>query len=316
MSDAATVSLSKDDDIDAMPAIRDQAGPWPRFWSRLVDINIWAFVLGMIVTLLFPEFAQQEAFTRSGGDALFGAFLLPFALIGDAFILAAFGNTPGRALAGIRVETIRHEQLSLLTAFKRNLRIYFHGLALGFPLFTLVTLSNSFKRLKTQQTSWDEALFTRVYATSNNTARTILVAILALGANVIGAAISASERANPSNAYDYEQSADSGSSTDPIAEQLAKNAATIEPGMIDEITRLDSADAAGRTLTYHYTLLRRDVTDEQFKEFFYNTNVPKLCAKSEVITDLRDYQITYRFEYSMPNAASPLSYDVTWDNCS
>lgn len=309
MIEAATVNLSKE--IDTAPAMRDQAGAWPRFWSRLFDVYLWSFAIGLLIAFLFPEFFQKEEFEGPGGEALLGLFILPISLVVDAVILSLFGNTVGRALAGIRVETIRHEHLDISTALKRNMRLWFSGLALGIPLIALVTYRRNFDRLvKGDQTSWDEDLYTRVYAIRSNRARTWLVAVLAIALNIVPVAIEAANKADSGTSYEQGEVA-----SDPVAEQLATAAAEVKPTMIDDITKLESADASGRTLTYHYSVLRRDVSDAQFERFFYEKNVPELCANSDIRRDLKDYQVTYRYEYSIPNADAPLIFDVTWDSC-
>jgi hypothetical protein len=300
--------------------LRDQATPWPRFWAKLVDINVWGIPVALLIGLLFPEFSSRPAFEGAGGSALFGALILPFALSIDAVILSAFGNTPGRALVGIRVETIRHERLDLRTAFKRNARVYFFGMAIGFPLAAMFTYLGNFNKLRNgEQTSWDKQLYTRVYNSGNNSVRTALAAVLALGITIADRTYSAmQDRANRSsldNPAMVAQSENPTSSRDPIADELKAAAAEIKPQQVDEITRLDRAEADGRVFTYYYTIIRRDASDKQFYDFFKTKVVPGVCSSGDQAKSMKDYGITYRYSYMMPNADSPLLREITWADC-
>lgn len=92
---------------------------------------------------------------------------------------ALFGTTPGKWVAGLRVRTLRNEKPPLGDLLARNLRMYFSGLALGFPLVSLFTIVRSFHVLKANElVSWDTVSNTRVYDVGSSLARTWLAAVL------------------------------------------------------------------------------------------------------------------------------------------
>lgn len=287
-------------------------------------MSLWGLALGFTVGYVFPTFASQEMF-QDGGEGLLGAMLLPFSLAIDAIILAAFGNTPGRALAGIRVEKVARHRLDAVTALSRNARVWFFGMAIGFPLFALVAYARHYSNLKSGgQTSWDTMLETRVHNVNGSARRTALTAVLWLALIAIPTVFVAAqeqrfaaERRTMTQDAPVEVAAPNSIAPagDPIAAELQVAAASIKPKMIDSITRLDSGTAEGRTFTYHYTILRRDASDERFKEFFNSTTRPNVCANSDLGPLMRDYGITYIYEYSMPNTVQPLTFQIVWADC-
>ena len=157
---------------------RAMAKPWSRYWSRMLDIHLWSWPVTFGVAALFPAQTNALLVYDERGYALF--FLsLPLIMVVDAFCLALLGNTPGRAIVGIRVETIRHQRLPVPIALYRNGLVYLKGLGLGIPLVALWTLISSvYNASAGEQTSWDKDLYTRVYDVSSGPVRTFICAIL------------------------------------------------------------------------------------------------------------------------------------------
>lgn len=313
-----TEAVAGEDEFSYDAEDRVEARPWPRFWSRLLDLSIWITVVGSTAGLLFTDFVMLPAFQGSG-VGLFGVVLLPFALALDALTLALVGNTPGRALVGLRVERLDGERVTIMQALSRNAQIWIFGMAFGIPIIALFTYNNNSSKLNSgKQTSWDEAIGTRVYNISNSMVRTVAAAVLVITATIADRAYSVIEDnqrralANASTASNQNREA---STVDPIAAEMATSAATVKTQMLDEITRLDSASSEGRTYIYHYTILRRDVDDKGLAAFFQKSIVPKTCADTNTVTLLRDFQASYRYEYTMPNKADPLVFNISWSDC-
>lgn len=105
---------------------------------------------------------------------------------------------------------------------------------------------------------------------------------------------------------------------DPIASELTQAASEVNretPKSIDPITTLESVTAEGRRLTYHYRLSRRDGTDEQLRKFVRRNGVASACKNTDMLRAMKDYQVTYRYSYMMPNAADPVFVDATLSEC-
>jgi uncharacterized RDD family membrane protein YckC len=290
---------------------RAMARPWPRFWSRCLDMQIWSWPLGYAVAVLFPS-QTLGLLANDNQGYLLGFLLIPLIMVVDAFCLALLGNTLGRAIVGIRVETIRHERLSVPTALKRNALVYLKGLGLGIPFVALFTQVSSCNKVNAgEQTSWDKDLYTRVYDVSSNPTRTMICAVLVVIAIAAPKIIEEIDRQRQLAATENTLVP----SEDPIEKQLKDAADAVKPQMVDDITRLNSAEVEGRTFIYNYSITRRDVSDAAFRKFFADNIRPKVCREKDTALTMKDYQITYRYNYMMPNTSAPLSFEVKWADC-
>jgi uncharacterized RDD family membrane protein YckC len=157
------------------------AEPWLRFFARLVDIQIWAFLLAFTAGLLLPSLFQGQSFLTGGfGSKLFGWLLIPFALAVDAVSYSLLGNTPGKWVAGIKVKSLAGDKVSFLTYLKRNFSLYWFGLGLDIPLVVLVTMWRNYSHAEGNETvRWDESTGTRAFVRAPSTPR--IVAIGAIG---------------------------------------------------------------------------------------------------------------------------------------
>jgi hypothetical protein len=290
---------------------RAMAKPWSRFWSRYLDIAIWSLPLGYGVSVLFPTQTHVLlAYDEQG--YLFGFLLMPLIMVVDAFCLALLGNTLGRAIVGIRVETIRHERLSVPVALYRNGLLYLQGLGLAIPFVSLFTLNSSYNKVKVgQQAPWDRDLYARVYDVSSNSIRTTICAVLVVATIAAPKIIEEMDRQRQVAATGNPLSP----SEDPIERQLNDAADAVKPQMVDDITRLNGAAAEGRTFIYNYSITRRGVSDAAFRKLFADNIRQKVCTGKETSLMMKDYQIIYRYNYLMPNASAPLSFEVKWADC-
>jgi uncharacterized RDD family membrane protein YckC len=315
------------------------ARAWPRYWSRGLDLSIWSIPIYVVLLLVLPE-------EFSNPDSLYPLLKhllsLPFALAIDALVLAVFGNTPGRALMGIRVETIRRERLSISMALARNGQIWIKGLGLGIPFILLFTCVRNFMKLRHgQPTSWDESFSTRVFNISNTPIRTWVVAathiFLLAGDRLVSRAdapppdpaLSAAARAalyertlstlcevqDDGSCVPVARPGEPASPSDPVVTDLKNLAAQITPRRLDAITRLDGATSEGRTLIYHYTVSQQGISDEEFARFFRETIRPSACKDAEMVREMQDFQITYRYEYNMPDKDKPFVLNIAASDC-
>lgn len=155
------------------------ASPWARFWAKILDITLWAFCVGFVLDLLFPSFLSGPAFEGRAGVALANIVMLPFVMLLDAVVLAVLETTPGAFCAGFRIQTADRRRVTLPFALRRNLMIYFGGLAAGVPLLSLFTLFSSYRAASANRlTYWDEQLGTRPYSYGSGVYRTVGTAVL------------------------------------------------------------------------------------------------------------------------------------------
>lgn len=242
----------------AAPTPREPAAPWRRYWARSIDIVVSTFVAGVLISALRPTLLEQLS-GAAPGKWVVVLILLPFALTMDALIHWALGNTPGKAIAGIKVLAEKGDRpLSAAAYLGRNFGMYVFGLGLGVPLVGLITLIVSYRHAAAGEISrWDRFSGSRVYALSGGPQRTWV----AVGAYflVLAALIALRLHAQHDKSTYIAARAPA-----PILKQELTEAANsvnaAAPRMIDAITRLDGAHAGpGSLFTYEYTLTNMHV---------------------------------------------------------
>lgn len=150
------------------------ATPWPRFFARLFDlwweVLLVAFVLGAILGTYSAAFV--EWLNEPGGGNVFAILCVPLALILDAIVYRLAGNTPGKAMLGLRVGTLGGKPLTLSEYLGRNFSLWVSGLALGMPLINLFTMARQSGRIrKGLSASYDESTGFRVRAKTSGLLR-------------------------------------------------------------------------------------------------------------------------------------------------
>lgn len=165
------------------------ATAWQRWGARNVDL-CWEWMLvhllGVAVTELVAPVLPFTDDLPSRGLVLALSWL-PLVLLLDAAVAAKFGNTPGKALLGLRVLRIDGTAPGFWRLVWRNLRMWLAGLGLGLPMFTILTSARQHRRLKEgKQASYDGNAF-RVVAQPVSAIRTAAfwVGFLALFGYVI-----------------------------------------------------------------------------------------------------------------------------------
>lgn len=238
-------------DAEATPD--ELATPWRRFWARSLDLTVSSLLVGALIGVIRPNLATYAG-VSSGMQGLILLSLLPVALTMDALIYGAMGNTPGKAIAAVKVLREGSGQpLSVLTYLGRNFGVYVFGLGLGLPIINLLTLCFAYRRAAAAEVSvWDRFCGSRAYALSGAAARTWVTA----GVYVIGAtslvALSLSAQQNRSR---YTAVRTPEFVLQQELQQAANRVNASSPRMIDEMTRLDGAYAGpGSQFTYNYTI--------------------------------------------------------------
>jgi hypothetical protein len=137
------------DDLDAS-LVAVEPHPWLRWFARIVDLTITAFVLGMVAAILAPS---STIFDNSLASSI---IVLLVWMVVEPFVLTHFENTPGKALLNIRLQTADGRSLKLDQAFQRSARVWFFGMGAGLPIVSLITMVVAYNKLKNEGiTSWD-----------------------------------------------------------------------------------------------------------------------------------------------------------------
>ncbi|WP_404378006.1 RDD family protein [Vreelandella aquamarina] len=162
-------------------------GPWRRFFARIFDI--WFFTLIICIPLLFFwayyfPFSYTSLVPKS--EILLSMCLLLAAFVADSVAYSVFGNTPGKALLGVKVRKPDGCKYLAEEYFVRNLSVWWSGLALGIPILNFVAMFIQYRRLKKQgSASYDLAKESEVLIEGSSSIKT---AVFILG--VIALAVS------------------------------------------------------------------------------------------------------------------------------
>lgn len=128
------------------------AGAWARWFARTFDVwwetGLVALVAGIVLCRTSPLFLRWLE-TPFGWKA-FGLVCIPFALLLDAALQALAGNTPGKAMLGLRVVQADGRRLGFGEQVGRNLCVWTTGLGCCLPVIGLVAMARQGLRLRSR----------------------------------------------------------------------------------------------------------------------------------------------------------------------
>ncbi|MFJ7311545.1 RDD family protein [Pseudomonas sp. NPDC098747] len=153
--------------LNASPVTNSMAGRTTRFFARFFDLWWETLFMALLVGIALGRFSPANVgwINQPGAIQVFGLVCVPIALVFDALLYRAAGNTPGKSLLGLQVVASKGSPLSLAEYLTRNLSLWVKGLALGLPLISLFTLIIQWRQLgKGLPTTYDERPKFRVLA--------------------------------------------------------------------------------------------------------------------------------------------------------
>src|SRR5215471_4982006 len=140
--------------------------PWNRLAARLFDYSIW----GLMLALLFSELHGAGAMSDQGafwiGHPLVAPILITASWIPiEALLIAALQQTPGKWLFGVHLQfsisdayARRDVRTQLGRALRRSFRVWWEGVACGFPLLAPVLIAVAYEKVaQVGETHWDFA---------------------------------------------------------------------------------------------------------------------------------------------------------------
>jgi uncharacterized RDD family membrane protein YckC len=113
-----------------------------RCFARLFDVGWEAAAVGVATAVFLGTHwrAFSAWIAEPGNPVLFAMLCLPIAMMVDASVYRITGNTPGKALLGLKVTALDGGRLSWKTYLRRNLAVWARGLGCGIPVVNLVTM--------------------------------------------------------------------------------------------------------------------------------------------------------------------------------
>jgi DnaJ domain/RDD family/Tetratricopeptide repeat len=140
--------------------------PWHRLAARLFDYAIWGLVLALLLSELKGLGLVPEDISYALGHPLIAPIVITGTWIPiEALLIAALGSTPGKWLFGVYLQfsisdayARRDTQAQLRRAFRRAFRVWWEGMAFGFPLLAPILVAVGYEKLtQNQETDWDFA---------------------------------------------------------------------------------------------------------------------------------------------------------------
>lgn len=138
------------------------ATPWRRFFADGFDVLVNGvtalFLLVMVLARVAPAVAVGflQVLTSPAGEFVFAVAVCALAALLNAWWIARFGTTPGKALLGLRIRRADLSRLSFGLALNRQIRQVFLGNALGIVPMIFVTWIVGYVKLRRNGvTPWD-----------------------------------------------------------------------------------------------------------------------------------------------------------------
>jgi hypothetical protein len=140
--------------------------PWHRLAARLFDYAFWGLVLALLLSEVRGAGVIPEHVAYLLGHPLLAPILITATWIPvEALLIAALGTTPGKWLFGVYLQfsisdayARRDTPAQLKRALARAFRVWWEGIAFGFPLLAPVLVAVAYEKLtQNQETDWDFA---------------------------------------------------------------------------------------------------------------------------------------------------------------
>jgi len=139
--------------------------PYRRLLARSIDLFWEIFFVLALAHFLLQSFDASllQIFQTPLATALLAILLMPVSMLLDALFYAAIGNTPGKAIFGLRVVSRKLKTIGFGRYFSRNLRLWHRALACGLvPLTFFYMAREGIRATRGTETLYDQKEGTRV----------------------------------------------------------------------------------------------------------------------------------------------------------
>jgi hypothetical protein len=140
--------------------------PWNRLAARLFDYSIWGLVLALLLSALHGAGMISDRTAFWVGHPLFAPILITLSWVPiEALLIAALQLTPGKWLFGVYLQfsisdayARRDVRAQLRRALRRSFRVWWEGIACGFPLLAPILVAIAYEKIAQRgETDWDFA---------------------------------------------------------------------------------------------------------------------------------------------------------------
>jgi hypothetical protein len=140
--------------------------PWNRLAGRLFDYAIWGLMLALLLSELHGAGVIGDEVAFWVGHPLVAPMLITATWVPvEALLIAALQQTPGKWLFGVYLQfsisdvyARRDVRAQLQRALRRAFRVWWEGIACGFPLLAPILIAVAFETVaQNGETDWDFA---------------------------------------------------------------------------------------------------------------------------------------------------------------
>ena len=140
--------------------------PWNRLAARLFDYSIWGLVLALLLSALHGAGMISDRTVFWVGHPLFAPILITLSWVPiEVLLIAALQLTPGKWLFGVYLQfsisdayARRDVRAQLRRALRRSFRVWWEGIACGFPLLAPILVAIAYEKIAQRgETDWDFA---------------------------------------------------------------------------------------------------------------------------------------------------------------
>jgi hypothetical protein len=140
--------------------------PWNRLAARLFDYAIWGLMLALLLSELHGAGAMTDRAAFWIGHPLLAPVLITASWVPiEALLIASLQQTPGKWLFGVHLQfsisdayARRDVRAQLERALRRAFRVWWEGIACGFPLLAPILIAVAYEKVaETGETHWDFA---------------------------------------------------------------------------------------------------------------------------------------------------------------
>ncbi len=140
--------------------------PWNRLAARLFDYAIWGLVLALLLSALHGAAVVGDDTAFWIGHPLFAPIVITLSWVPiEALLIASLQQTPGKWLFGVYLQfsisdayARRDLRAQLQRALRRAFRVWWEGIACGFPLLAPILIAVAYEKIaQNGETDWDFA---------------------------------------------------------------------------------------------------------------------------------------------------------------
>jgi hypothetical protein len=140
--------------------------PWHRLAARLFDYALWGLVLALLLSELRGADFVPGHVAWWLGHPLIAPVLITLSWIPiEGLLIASLGTTPGKWLFGVYLQfsisdayARRDARAHFERGLKRAFRVWWEGVACGFPLLAPILIAVAYEKVaQNQETDWDFA---------------------------------------------------------------------------------------------------------------------------------------------------------------